>query len=274
MLPAGADGQPGFPDLEPRNEQVSEVQEAGGGTPDGEDPAVWNVRGNGTGAPPVGQGRPLRLPDMRELRRPLDFQRALRPLLRTVNTGPELLLDEETTVRDSADARAVVPALVRSPERWLDLALVIDTGPSMILWDKLIAEFRGMLTRLGAFRVIRTWYLRSDGKGVSISAASSDASQRAARELIDPVGRQAIIVVTDCVGDPWHTGQAMGIIGDWARTGPLAIVQVLSEDLWSRSGLICRNVQLAAPRAAASNDSLIVDPGGSRSHAGHPHSSS
>jgi hypothetical protein len=176
-----------------------------------------------------------------------------------VNAGPDGVLDEETTVRDSADARAIIPVLVRSPERWLDLALVIDTGQSMILWDKLIAEFRRMLAQLGAFRAVRTWHLRFDGKATAVSSGTGiGSSDRPLGELVDPSGRQAILVISDCVGEPWRTGQAMEALDGWARTGPLAIVQPLSQRLWSRSAVACSNVQLHARYPAAPNHQVWV----------------
>jgi hypothetical protein len=134
----------------------------------------------------------------------------------------------------------------------------------MILWDKLMVEFQRMLTRLGAFRTIRTWHLRFDGKAAAISPGSSAASTRAVKELIDPSGRQVILVVTDCVSEAWHTGEAMKVLETWARTGPLAIVQPLSQRLWSRSAIACNNVQLLAPYPGAPNHRLIVDPGSHR----------
>ena len=229
-----------------------------------DDRKIWYPKsGNGLSEAPLnGFGTlPLRLSDTRELRSPLDLQRGLRPLLKTMNIGPDLVLDEETTVNDSADARAVVPALIKSPGRWLDLVLVIDASPSMIIWDRLIAEFRRMLARLGAFRAIRTWYLRPEGKFVAISSGSSSGSPRAVKELIDPSGRQAILVVTDCVGEMWRTGDALKVLEAWARSGPLAIVQPLSERLWSRSAVACQRVELAAPYPGAPNHCLIIDPG-------------
>ena len=54
----------------------------------------------------------------------------------------------------------------QAPERWLSLAFVVDTGPSMQVWQPLAEELRDVFARLAAFHDLRTWYLR----GADISA--------------------------------------------------------------------------------------------------------
>jgi hypothetical protein len=260
-IPSPADGESvddGVPGARP---DIDDVE--ADATPLDIDPKVWFPGPGDPEAHPIGlDALPLRLSDTRELDAWLDLQRALRPLVRTVRAGADLVLDEDMTVQDSADARVVVPTLVRSPQRWLDLALVIDTGPSMVLWDKLITEFSGILTQLGAFRAFRTWYLRFDGKKPGISLGSPEASARSVRELADMRCRQVMLVVTDCVGDQWRNGEAMDVLATWAHTGPLAIVQPLSRRLWSRSAVTCNNVQLLAPYPGAPNHKLAIEPTG------------
>lgn len=211
-------------------------------------------------ATPTGKhALPVRLPDPRELRRPLDLQRALRPLARTVDTGPPTRLDEEATATQSAEADTVIPALARSSERWLNLAVVVDTSPSMTLWGNLITEVVLLLTQLGAFRTIRTWHFRFDGGKAGISPPATTGRPRSPKEIVDPAGRQAFLIISDCVCEPWLSGTAMEAVDTWARTGPLAIVQPLSQQLWSRSAVECHYVQLHSPFLGAPNHRLTVD---------------
>jgi hypothetical protein len=209
---------------------------------------------------------PIQLRDLPEVSETLDLQRALRPLKRTVRAGPAKLLDEEATVMRSAMAWAVLPSWSRSTERWLSLAIVVDTSPSMILWDKLAAELHTLMAQLGAFRTIRTWRLRfdvhtRDGLAV-ISPAGSAATARDPRELVDPTGRQAILVITDCVAETWAgDAPAMKTLKTWASTGPLAILQPLSQEMWRRSAAECHRVRLRAPYPGAANHLLIPDNG-------------
>jgi energy-coupling factor transporter ATP-binding protein EcfA2 len=218
---------------------------------------------------PVGAGNApsaLALPMPRELRRPLNLQRGLRPLMRTIRSGPAAMLDEEATAELSARAGTVMPALVPADERWLDLALVVDASPSMALWENLVRELRIALSQLGAFRVIRTWRLAVDGGKPLVRAEAAWSTPRAPGELADPTGRQAILLLTDCVAQPWwpKSGPAGDMamattVETWAGKGPLAILQPLPQRMWARSALTARTMRLRSPFPGAPNRSLLTD---------------
>jgi hypothetical protein len=205
---------------------------------------------------------PVGLPSPRELRGPLNLQRGLRPLKRTVGTGRTAVLDEAATAALSASAGAVIPALTSARERWLDLALVIDNSPSMILWRDLASELHVLLEQLGAFRAIRVWNVRFDADNKPfILPEGGGGAPRPANELIDPAGRQAILVITDCVADAWwpKSGSAGEPLKTWGQSGPLAIVQPLPRRMWARSAGPSRNVRLRSPFPGAPNGRLLVD---------------
>jgi len=209
---------------------------------------------------------PLAFPGPRELRRPLNLQRGLRPLIRTVRSGPATVLDEEATAELSARSGTVMPALVPAGERWLDLALVIDTSPSMALWGNLMREMRVALGQLGAFRVVRTWRLELDSGKPLVRAEAGWSTPRAPRELVDPTGRQVILLLTDCVAQPWwpKSGPAgemvMGeTLEAWGRAGPLAILQPLPQRMWARSAMAAHSMRLRSPFPGAPNSSLLTD---------------
>lgn len=206
----------------------------------------------------------IRLPDPRDLRDTLGLQRALHPLLRATAAGPAVVLDEESTATHSAEADAVIPFLAPVAERWLSLAIVIDTSPSMALWGNLAAELEVLLTQLGAFRTIGVWDLRFGQDETGVLPRAATGRPRPPRELVDPAGRRAFLVLTDCVGAPWSSGTALEMIGIWARTGPLAIVQPLSQLLWNRAGVDCHRVRLRSPFPGAPNHRLIVEPADDR----------
>jgi hypothetical protein len=196
----------------------------------------------------------------RELPQQLALQRGLRVLARTIRTGPMVVLDEETTATHSAEAGTVIPVLTRSSRRWLSLALVVDTSPSMVLWDGIVAELHTLLGQLGAFHAIRIWDLMfRDGKA-AIRPRGSGGTPRSPRELAGPARRQAILVLTDCTGEAWRAGAAMQTLHGWARTGPLAIAQPLPQRLWPRSALACQYVRIRAPFPGAPNHRLTADP--------------
>ncbi|WP_052390345.1 TIR-like protein FxsC [Streptomyces sp. NRRL B-24484] len=177
----------------------------------------------GRSAPAV----PAPTPGAPMLARPLSLQRALRPLKRLVPDERRRLLDEQATADRIAEALREpgpvqwLPVLRPSTERWLDLHLVLDVGPTMTLWRPLARELRTLFQQTGAFRQVGSGRLLADGR-------------LAHRRIAE--GRSAVLVISDCMGPQWRSGPA----GDrWHRTLhalarrlPVAVVQPLPERLW------------------------------------------
>ncbi|WP_329253856.1 SAV_2336 family protein [Actinoallomurus sp. NBC_01490] len=186
---------------------------------------------------------------------PLELQRALRPLKRRVPSKHAEVLDEEATAARIADRRRWMPVMTPAPERWLSLVLMVDTGPTMTLWRPLARELREMLIRLGAFRDLRVCWLK--GAGVS---SSPGAPPRDAATLIDPSGRQVVLVLSDCSGPHWWDGRAGRALRLWATAGPVAIVQPLTERLWRRTAAPTTPGQAAAARPCAPGTALRFTP--------------
>ena len=74
-----------------------------------------------------GKTLPIRHTDPRSLREPLEFVKALRPLMRRVDSGRQTILDEIETVKliaeqSTGEQRICIPVLKSEPEPWLDLA--------------------------------------------------------------------------------------------------------------------------------------------------------
>jgi hypothetical protein len=77
--------------------------------------------------------------------------------------------------------------------------------------------------------------------------------------LIDPSGRRLILVATDCVSSGWQDGTLVPALKLWASSGPLAIVQMLPEWLWSRTGLgFASAVRLQSLLPGVPNQQLIA----------------
>ncbi len=181
---------------------------------------------------------PIRVPDAPSLREPLEFAKALRPLMRRVPSGRLTILDEVETANSTAQAGFCVPVLQSEPEPWLDLALVVDESPSMTLWQHTIGELQRLLEHYGIFREVRIWGLSAD-ETQKKPLIRSGSQKRAAspRELLDPSCRRLILIVSDCVSPFWHDGTLLPPLKEWAKTQPMAIVQMLPHWLWSRTGL-------------------------------------
>ncbi|ALC19574.1 SAV_2336 N-terminal domain-related protein [Streptomyces pristinaespiralis] len=194
----------------------------------------------------------------------LELLRALRPLKRRVPSARRTILDETATADRIADERLVLPLLLPAPERWLSLLIVVDAGSSMAVWRPLVDELRELFERLGAFRDVRLWHLGRGGDGtlgVAARAVPTD-SLHSPRELVDPSGRQAVLVVSDCVDDIWWSGEAHDVLRLWGRTGPLAVLQPLPQRLWHRTGAgpVAARVHSTAP--GIPNTGLIAEPYG------------
>ncbi|GAA1898825.1 hypothetical protein GCM10009837_21740 [Streptomyces durmitorensis] len=202
------------------------------------------------------------VPAPQALRHELAIQRALRPLKQSVPDRRHPALDEEATAARAArrpDVRPWAPVMVPGTDRLLSLALVVDTGPSMTVWRPLVRELREAMQRTGAFRDVRLWHLKDLGTRLGIQPAPDGPAVDPAA-LIDPTGRQVVLVLSDCSGPHWWEGRAGPAIHRWARRGPTAILQPLPERLWRRTAAPAVPGRAIASRASAPNTGLRFTP--------------
>jgi type VI secretion system protein ImpC len=194
----------------------------------------------------------------------LALSRSLRALRRRVASRSRLMVDLERTVRRVADEQIWVPALRPARERWLDLSLIIDRSPSMGIWGPLAGELYRLLACSGAFRIVRLWAVDCRTRPPQLySGPDRRAGQthRHPRELIDPTGRSLILILSDCVSDAWRDGSIGRLLETWSMHGPVALVQVLPEHMWSRTALgEASLVRLTSPGPAAPNGRLAAQP--------------
>lgn len=178
--------------------------------------------------------------------------RALRPLRRRIPSRQQSLLDEQATVRRRAETRVWLPVRHPAPERWLDVALVVDVGVSMAVWRQTITDLTLLLIRSGAFRDLRLWSLYTTSGSVRLQAGlrwePSTSQSRSPRELLEPTGRRLILIVSDCTASAWRTGELIrDYITLWAAHHLTSIVQMFPRDFWVRTAL--ENGQLVRLRA-------------------------
>jgi eukaryotic-like serine/threonine-protein kinase len=209
----------------------------------------------------LGRGLAISVPDARSLREPLELARSLKPLLQRVASGWSNVLDEEATILKLDRDRVWLPVLKPNLEALLDLVLVVDESVSMQIWQRTISELQRFLAHYGVFRDVRVYGLVVENERAYVrprlGAASQGQSLRNPQELIDPSGRRLILVATDCVSGFWRTGEVLPALKLWAKSGPMAIVQMLPEWLWGRSGLgLASAVRFAALQAGIPNHQL------------------
>ncbi|MDX2096880.1 MAG: formylglycine-generating enzyme family protein, partial [Leptolyngbyaceae cyanobacterium bins.59] len=214
--------------------------------------------------PGLGASLPLQVPAANALRSQRDLARALRPLMRKIPSPTQCLFDEEATAIRTAEQQIVVPVLVPAPERWFDLAIVVEDSPSLKLWEDTIAELHTLVEQQGAFRQIRTWRLHEGpGKKIQLSAnwRSTPAQQRPrnADVLLDPTSRRIIWLVSDCTSDLWNAASIYKQLQKWGKYSPLVLIHLFPERLWQRTALgIGQAVRLRAVTPGATHAMLTA----------------
>jgi formylglycine-generating enzyme required for sulfatase activity len=198
-------------------------------------------------------GAPLAIPDAPALRSSQEILKALRPLIRRVPSAQASYLDVPATVQAIAKTDLWTLKLQPVLEPWLELAIVVDATPSMVIWQRTILSLRRVLAQSGVFRDVRMWSLETqDSFNLSANENSPEpklcirsgfglasALQPPCRpqELLDPNGRRLILVISDCIAPRWDTQPIRDMLQVWAEHGPMALVQVLPEWLWNRTAL-------------------------------------
>lgn len=146
------------------------------------------------------------------------------------------------------------------PDRWLSLALIVESSPTMVVWRSLVDELMELLQRSASFSDIRLWHLHTtpDGTAGLHPQAVPTGNLHSPREILDPTGRQTVWCISDCASPLWRDGRADRLLELWGRSGPLAIIQPLPQRLWRRSGLRPEHVRLHTSTPGAPNSLLRV----------------
>ncbi|MFF9848681.1 SAV_2336 N-terminal domain-related protein [Streptomyces litmocidini] len=233
------------------------------------------ARGGAGGGTRRGAALPVRAPGANALPGLLGLQKALRPLRGYAPAPPrpgEGTLDEEATAERSAAAGILTPVLRPAAGRRPDIQLLMDTGPAMVVWDRMVEELRQACQQSGAFRDVQVHRLYDTGEGPPLVTTTSGADGRPrlrpVDQLHDPTGRRFTLVVSDCVGPLWQRGAAQRFLRQWPRHSPLALVQPLPPRLWPRTALPAepgsfqRSTSPGGPAAFRSDDEpwAVPDP--------------
>lgn len=205
---------------------------------------------------------PVWITDPAMLSDPLAIIRALKPLLKSVESGGGRQLDESATVEQTARTRLCLPVLLPEKEPWFDIVLVVDRGSSMQIWQRLVTDLVGILKRYGAFRDVQTFNLEVDREAVKEKVLLRTHSERPGHrpsELIDQSRRRIAIVLSDCAGSYWWDGTLLPMLQSWSSVMPTVVWQMLPEWMWQRTALGRGNpVALSNDRPGAANQQLIT----------------
>ncbi|AEW93932.1 MULTISPECIES: tetratricopeptide repeat protein [Streptomycetaceae] len=198
---------------------------------------------------------------VRALTRAHRLGRALRPL-RQWSPSPRLVRLDESASADRI-AETGLPDVVLRPEREhrLSLTLIVDDGPSMVLWRQLAAELRAILERLGAFRQLRILGLDTGDAAAPVLRArpfAPAAPRRTPGSVVGQEGRTVVLVLSDGVGPAWRSGAVQRWLARWARRVPVAVVQPLPPRMWPAPAMAAERLLLAAERPVAANRCLTI----------------
>jgi hypothetical protein len=192
------------------------------------------------------------------LRDPLRFARALRPFNRRVHSRHRHTMDEEATAVRSAELGRWSPVLAGVPDRWFEVALVVEHSVSMAVWQGVAADLAELLRRQGAFADVRVWRLDTgDGKAATLRPEQG-GPPRAPSELFHPEGRRLVLLMSDCVGDAWAAGTIPRLLHLWARHTPVAVLQPLPHRLWDLCEGVPRDLRVRAGASGLANTQLLV----------------
>ncbi|MFD2416659.1 FxSxx-COOH system tetratricopeptide repeat protein [Amycolatopsis pigmentata] len=196
----------------------------------------------------------------------LGFFRALRPLKRMVRSHRDgaVRLDEAATADWMAQTKMWWPVTRPIRERWLDLTVVLDNGPSMALWRAQVTTFVTLLGRLGAFRSIQVRLLETAGPGEPVlRGGTAGTPAREPAEMHDHSGRRTLILLTDAVGEAWRRGAVLPILALWGRRMPVSVIHLLPQHLWRRCGMAygrgLHNARLGVPAPLRPNNRWTLE---------------
>jgi formylglycine-generating enzyme required for sulfatase activity len=206
----------------------------------------------------------IKVPDAPGLRQPLKLARALRPLMQKIDSGTEVILDEEATANRIAEERIRIPVFQPAQEPAFDLILVVDESNTMIFWRKTIQELQKLLEIQGAFRDVQIWGLLTNPEGdIYLRRGMGETSRKHCHykphSLVDPSGKRLFLLASDCVTDIWHNGKAFDVLKIWAQNNLVAIIQMLPQWLWQRTGLsLGAKVQFSSLTPRIANQGLLI----------------
>ncbi|MGW0205383.1 SAV_2336 N-terminal domain-related protein, partial [Streptomyces sp. NPDC003233] len=129
-------------------------------------PGSGPARAQSEGAPTA---FPVRAPAAGALPGLLGLERALRALgrYRTASARPEdERIDEEATADRAAAGGILLPVTRPGRRRRCDVQLLMDTGPAMAVWGRMVEELRQACQQSGAFASVRVHQLYLGDAGV------------------------------------------------------------------------------------------------------------
>lgn len=258
---AGAPPDPGPPPAEEPPPRPAGPDE---GDPDGEDPdechgaprrRPYGLHENLPGGPEGSSAVPVTVAAGRALPQAVELGRSLRPFMRRFPHGRRLGLDLAATIDSYTRDGELLPVVAPLPEPWFDVLLVVDTHPSMEVWQDTVQEFASLLENSGAFRQVHRWHLSTEPHP-DVSDARGHVMN--SRNVAAPDGRRLVLVVSDCAAPSWYGNEVWQLLRDWACHTSVSVANPLPARLWHRTALDLPAVRVRSRLPGTRNTALAV----------------
>ena len=175
---------------------------------------------------------------------------ALRPLRLRRPAAGTWELDEEATAERAAEEDLWLPVCRPPDERRLGLILLVDTAPSMDLWNDTVRDVRNLMEHTAAFRSITIAPL-------DVAAAGASARRRRGRSVSGTAGPDdVVLVITDGFSKAWRNGGAAAFLCAVGRNSPTAVLSLMPQEVWEFTLPSAVRAELATERAAVPNGLL------------------
>ncbi len=165
----------------------------------------------------------------------LEIERALKPFLRRFFSRRSSVLDEQATAERSAEERRIEPMFRPAPERWFDVALIVEDNAEMRVWADTLRQLDALMQRHGAFRQVRSFQYRVAGGRVQLTHRYGQPVQP--KFLTDPENRRLCLIVTNGADPSWREIALATFVRDLGRNNVVAILQMLPRRLWPHTAL-------------------------------------
>ncbi|GAB7105038.1 FxSxx-COOH system tetratricopeptide repeat protein [Streptomyces phaeofaciens JCM 4814] len=186
--------------------------------------------------------------------------RSLHRLARQVPSRDTLRLDEEVTAERGIHDELWMPWFRPADGTAFDLALLVDGGPTMPIWEQEVSDLSAAAEHSGAFRAVRTVRLVLPPGGEPKLRWNAAQTMADPGEILSGRGDRIFLVVTDGLGHGWAAPAADRLLDRLGRAGPTALVHLLPPHMRHRSSLYPHAAVLEAGGFGAANQRLGLGP--------------
>ncbi|MEU4413234.1 caspase, EACC1-associated type [Nocardia salmonicida] len=188
------------------------------------------------------RGIAFRAPTVPALRDQLSIMRALRAFGRRLPSRTLHVIDEEATADRIAQEQIWEPVLRPMEERWLRLTILVDTSPTMVIWQQTVRQVQALAQWTGAFHDVRVHRFDSN-TSLAIASIAHEAGEC----------RDLLLVITDLIGDGWHDGSIDQLLRKYGRNFSTAVLTLLPQRMWQGAGIEASAHEVISTRPGGTN---------------------